>query len=84
MMNQQVVESVLGRLITDGDFRRSFFRSPVEACRSVAQELNEIEIDALSQLDPIALEAFSGCLDPTIVRAAGTLLGDARAVRTRR
>jgi hypothetical protein len=84
MTTQAIVETILGRLITDEDFRSTFLASPLEVCRAHALELGDEEIDALAQMDPVALAVFAGCLDPKIVRAAGGTVARSAVVRGRR
>ena len=83
-MSQRAVEGILGRLITDADFRRDFFVEPVATCRAHSPELEDEEIDALAQLDPASLDVLAGCLDPKIVRAPGTSVAPALVARSRR
>lgn len=69
-MSQRAVESVLGRLITDLEFRARFFTDAHGACRSGDFVLTERERAALLRLDLPALHELAVRLDPTIVRAA--------------
>lgn len=71
-MSQRVVESILGRLITDEEFREEFFRSPTEACRMNDWGVTPAELSALIGLDPELLRGMAGSLDPKIVRAIAT------------
>ena len=71
MTRQAMVETILGRLITDADFRRGFLAAPLEVCRQHALELSADDIDALAAVDLEAITVFADCLDPKIVRAAG-------------
>jgi hypothetical protein len=68
-MSQRAVESILGRLITDEEFREEFFREPVEACRRNNWGVTPAELSALIGLDPELLQHMAGSLDPKIVRA---------------
>lgn len=68
-MSQRAVESILGRLITDEEFREEFFRAPVEACRMNDWGVTPAELSALIGLDPELLHDMAGSLDPKIVRA---------------
>jgi len=68
-MSQRVVESILGRLITDEEFREDFFRAPMEACRMNDWGVTPAELSALIGLDPELLRGMAGSLDPKIVRA---------------
>ena len=71
-MSQRVVESILGRLITDEEFREEFFRAPTEACRMNDWGVTPAELSALIGLDPELLRGMAGSLDPKIVRAIAT------------
>ena len=68
-MSQRAVESVLGRLITDVDFRLRFFTEPARICREYTLVLTPRETAALLRVDLGALSEFAVRLDPTIVRA---------------
>jgi len=57
------VEVLIGRLATDAEFRRRFEESPVAVLLEQRMELSEIEVAALSALDPAALHAFAAVLD---------------------
>jgi hypothetical protein len=69
-MSQRALESVLGRLITDVEFRQRFFKAPADVCRADAIALTPREQHALLRLDPVALQQMTDGLDPRIVRAA--------------
>jgi hypothetical protein len=69
-MSQKAVESVLGRMITDVEFRTRFFARPVEACEESDCALTAREKEALLRIDLGALNRLAVGLDPKIVRAA--------------
>ncbi len=71
-MSQRAVESILGRLITDEEFREEFFREPLEACRVNDWGVTPAELSALIGLNPVMLRDMAGNLDPKIVRAIAT------------
>jgi hypothetical protein len=71
-MSQRAVESILGRLITDEEFRKEFFREPLQACRNNDWGVTPAELSALLGLDPELLHDMAGSLDPKIVRAIAT------------
>jgi hypothetical protein len=77
-MSQRAVESILGRLITDEEFREEFFRAPMEACRLNDWGVTPAELSALIGLDPELLRGMAGSLDPKIVRAIATDGGNNR------
>lgn len=71
-MSQRAVEGVLGRLITDAEFRDEFFRDPATTCQNQIKEMPTAqEVDALRRLDPHVLSQLAGLLDPKIVREVG-------------
>ena len=70
-MSQRTIEGTLGRLITDGEFRRAFYADPTEMCLRASLDLTTRELDALMALDQSHLQAFAQVLDARIVRAAG-------------
>jgi len=67
-MSQENVERVLGRLVTDGAFRRRFRRDPSAALRTAGLALAEREREALLALPPALLERFGAALDGGIAR----------------
>lgn len=77
-MSQSTVETILGRLITDEDFRAAFFAEPQRACRQHAFDVTEEELAALRELDHLSLDAVAGCLEDTIVRGPGASLEPSR------
>jgi hypothetical protein len=65
-MAQETVERILGRMLTDADFRRRFYAEmPVQLG---GLDLLEHERESLSKLDRRILEELSERLDPRIVR----------------
>lgn len=56
-MSQRVVETILGRLVTDEDFRRHFAEQPQGACRQVGT-LTDDELGALAGIDMHSLSAI--------------------------
>ncbi|MBI4516700.1 MAG: Franean1_4349 family RiPP [Deltaproteobacteria bacterium] len=69
-MSQRAVEGLLGRLLTDGDFRRVFFDNPAATCLKQSLELTAGELEAITRLDERRLEGFARELDARIIRAA--------------
>jgi len=76
-MSQLAVERVLGRLVTDTDFRTEFFGEPASVCRDHGLELTPIELAALLHVDERALHMLAAHLDPKIVRAMTLRLAEA-------
>jgi hypothetical protein len=85
-MSQLAVERVLGRLLTDAEFRTAFFVRPVNVSRDLGFDLTPVELAALSCVDVGALRALAAHLDPKIVRAMTLRLdnGEGRLVWSRR
>ena len=65
-MAQETVERVLGRILTDVDFRQRFFARTED--QLVQLELLEHERESLTRLDRSAVELLADRLDPRIVR----------------
>lgn len=68
-MSQRSVEQVIGKLVTDEDFRRRFDQSREATLAEVVAhglELNAIEQCALRSLDVTACARLAGCLDPRL------------------
>lgn len=84
-MSQAAVERVLGRLVTDAEFRADFFVEPAGVCRDHGLELTPVELSALLRVDEQALKTLATRLDPKIVRAMTLYLteGEARVTLTR-
>ncbi len=71
-MSQKCVELLLGRILTDEDFRRSFF--PVrtysfEIAAAHGLELTPVERSALAFLRPRRFDFIAQTLDPRISRS---------------
>ena len=72
-MSQANVERIVGRLVTDEDFRRAFHEDPERVVRGLAERLCELtraEIETLVALDPLTLEQFAESLDPRLQKAS--------------
>ena len=68
-MSQRGVERVIGRLVTDEEFRRRFAEDPAALLREVAGcslELTNLEIQALASIDLRRLDRLARTLDPRI------------------
>ena len=69
-MSQDTVELILGRLLTDGRFRRRFFAERERELQHL--ELVDQERDSLGRLDPgsaeLLIELLAARLDPRIRR----------------
>jgi predicted DNA-binding protein (UPF0251 family) len=80
-MAQKAVETLLGRLLTDEDFRRRFFDEPLAVCRQEALEVTSRELEAILAVDEVRFAQFAKQLDARIVRA--TLRRDVGSAVTR-
>lgn len=68
-MSQSEVERVIGRAVTDPDFRQRLIDNAREACAEY--DLTEEEIEALEALDQNSLVMFAGTLDKRISKSGG-------------
>jgi len=69
-MSQRAVEGLLGRLITDTQFRHEFYHEPAAACATEWPDITSREIEAVQALDESHLARLAKRLSPKIVRAA--------------
>ena len=69
-MSQRSVEGLLGRLITDKQFRELFYENPAGTCLQQAIDLTARELEAVLALDESRIDAFAKQIDARIVRAA--------------
>jgi hypothetical protein len=72
-MSQVNVERIVGRLVTDEEFRRAFHEDPERVVRGLADrafELTRAEVETLIALDPNTLEQFADSLDPRLQKAS--------------
>ena len=72
-MSQRSVEKLLGRILTDDGFRRSFFPvrcASFELAAAHGLDLTSIERSALSSLRRRLFESIAVSLDPRISRCA--------------
>ena len=74
-MSQRAVESILGRLITDVEFRARFFSNARNAGADGDLVLTAREQAALLSIDVSSLHSLGVRLDPTIVRGASLAEG---------
>lgn len=64
----QRIRTIIARAVTDEDFRMSFFRDVVSACRGIGFELNAQETAALRNLKEDAVKEFANSLDERITK----------------
>ncbi len=63
-MSKENIQKVIGRLVTDGEFVKSFFEKPDEALKEY--ELTEEEIAGLKAMKKEDVGKFAGGLDKRI------------------
>ncbi|MBK9941794.1 MAG: Franean1_4349 family RiPP [Kouleothrix sp.] len=68
-MPQSDVERVIGRAVTDSEFRAALIANARAACQGY--DLTEDELNALEALDAESLAAFAGTLDKRITKTSG-------------
>ncbi len=68
-MSQEVVQQIIGRAVTDAEFRQKLIDNAKEACKGY--DLTPEELAALEALDAESLKAFAGSLDVRITKTAG-------------
>jgi hypothetical protein len=70
---QRLVEVLIGRLITDEDFRAEFLRSPENTLLALCDrglELSKVEISALVSTDPSLWARTAAGIDPRLQKAS--------------
>lgn len=78
-MAQRIIEMLIGRLVTDEQFRFEFVANPeatLLGLRELGLELSPIEIAALVRTDPTVWIRAAEALDPRLQKAR--LTSDAR------
>ena len=72
-MAQRIVEMVIGRLITDEQFRAEFLNAPeqmLQELRDRGFELSRTEITALVNTDPRLWVRVAAAIDPRLEKAS--------------
>ena len=69
-MSQRGVETLLGRLLTDRDFRERFYQEPGGDGIEDSIDVTTRELEAVRSLKESRIADFSKLLDARIVRAA--------------
>jgi len=67
-MSQRIVETTVGKLVTDEGFRKRFFMDPLKASVIAGLNLSQEELEALSRIPQGALAALSKRIDDRICR----------------
>lgn len=68
-MSLEAVQAVIGRAVTDAEFRQKLIDNAREACQGY--DLTEEELAALEALDANSLQEFAGTLDLRISKTGG-------------
>lgn len=68
-MSMEAVQAVIGRAVTDAEFRQKLIDNAREACQGY--DLSEEEITSLEALDSESLKQFAGTLDTRISKTGG-------------
>jgi hypothetical protein len=68
-MSQQAVAEIIGRAITDPEFREKLIDDAAGACQGY--DLTEEELAALEAIDPGDLQTFAENLPERLIRGAG-------------
>jgi hypothetical protein len=71
-MSQQSVERVMGRIVTDDEFRRRFASDPAATLRELTAagvELTPCELQGLAAFDWRAAERCARAVDPRLLKA---------------
>jgi hypothetical protein len=68
-MSAEAVQQVIGRAITDAQFRQQLIDNARAACQGY--DLTDEELDALEALDAESMKAFAGTLDSRLSKSAG-------------
>lgn len=66
-MSKEAVQAVIGKAVTDSEFREALFANPEEVLEGY--DLTEDEIAALKSIDAETIESFAGALDERISKA---------------
>jgi len=78
-VTQRNIEIVIGRLLTDEEFRDTFLTDPEESLRALVERgvhLTQSEIAALTAIDSRLWLRVAGEIDPRLLKARLTLPDD--------
>lgn len=68
-MSAEAVQQIIGRAITDAEFRQQLIDDARAAC--AGYDLTAEELDALEALDAESMKTFAGTLDSRLTKSAG-------------
>jgi putative modified peptide len=71
-MSQKQVERIIGRLVTDEEFRERFAADPEGALRALGEcgvELTPLEVRGLASIDPEVAARFAESIDLRLQKA---------------
>jgi hypothetical protein len=71
-LTQRIVEMLIGRLVTDDEFRQEFLRDPMNTLSDLSArglELSRTEISALVNTDRMLWNRTARVLDPRLLKA---------------
>jgi hypothetical protein len=66
-MSKEAVQTIIGKAVTDSEFRKALFANPEEVLAGF--ELTEVEIAGLKAIDVETMDSFAGALDERISKA---------------
>ena len=72
-MAQRIIEILIGRLITDEEFRSAFLRDPERTLLELSErglELSRTEVAALVNTDPTLWARTADAIDPRLQKAS--------------
>ncbi len=72
-MSQRIVETIIGRLITDEQFRSEFLSNPrrvLENLKDLGFSLNPTEVDALLNTDSTLWAIAADAMDPRLQKVS--------------
>jgi hypothetical protein len=81
---QRIVEMLIGRLITDEQFRADFMRDPEAVLKSLVDhgsELSRTEVAALLNTDPLIWARTAYAIDPRLQKITLNPAGNGSAIQ---
>ncbi len=72
-MAQRIIEMLIGRLITDEEFRTEFLKDPENTLTQLSElglELSRTEVAALVSTDPTLWSRAADAIDPRLQKAS--------------